>query len=201
MNITHCQFDCRISYKHLGDEKFPNGIQEETGGGAKTTKSKEYKIVIKSELTTGTYPNNHSRDYDQDSDTKESANRALMKSDNKINYLICDSSNKHKKMPFLLHEDGRTDLEGRIRNSTGMTEPILIGRWVGGDSKVGIENHAKDKINFFSTLVFEKKKKKKDLKQGCSGISLKIIHHGGDRHEGTEAPSIAVALFIQQTNF
>lgn len=69
-----------MSAKRLGDENFPKDTQEETGGGAKTTESKEHEIVLKSESTTGMYPNSHSCDYDQDSDTKESASRALMKS-------------------------------------------------------------------------------------------------------------------------
>lgn len=77
LNIARCQFDCRIYAKRLGEEKFPNDTQKDTCGGAKTKEPKEYEIVVEPELATGMYTNSHSCDYDQDSDPKESANRAL----------------------------------------------------------------------------------------------------------------------------
>lgn len=83
-NIARCQFDCRIYTKRLGEEKFPNDTHEDTCGGAKTKEPKEYEIVVVPELATGMNTNTYSCDYDQNSDPKESANRAL-KSDRKSN--------------------------------------------------------------------------------------------------------------------
>lgn len=60
-----------------------------------------------------------------------------------------------------------TDLKGRIRDSTDMTEPILISRWVGGGFKVGIEIH-KVNSSFSPFVFFEGEKKKKKLKTEAS---------------------------------